>query len=345
MAARGGHKEGFAGVPRAAGMVARLACAEALKAGVAVAPLLARAHLTEAQIADPRARLVARDQVRFLDVAAAALGDEIFGFHLAGRIELREAGLLYYVMASSRTMLEAMQRSVRYWSINNEGIVQHCSAGRHLDLRLDYVGTSRHLDRHHTECWAALMVRAMRELTTKDLAPVHVRFVHQRSACPPELARFFGGRVEFGAPTDDIRFDRSAAALPIASADRYLNRMLVAYCEEALAHRRSVKGSLQTRVENAIVPLLPHGEASAARVAAKLGLSERTFTRRLAAESSSFSAVLDRLRHDLARRYLADADNSISRIAWLLGYGEVSAFSRAFKRWTGRSPRDARAER
>jgi AraC-like DNA-binding protein len=74
-----------------------------------------------------------------------------------------------------------------------------------------------------------------------------------------------------------------------------------------------------------------------------LGTSQRTFARRLAAEGLTFSSVLEDLRSDLAERYLADKHLSISEIAWLLGYREVSAFTHAFKRWTGATPREARA--
>jgi AraC-like DNA-binding protein len=96
-------------------------------------------------------------------------------------------------------------------------------------------------------------------------------------------------------------------------------------------------------VENAIVPLLPHGKVRASEIAARLGLSQRTCARRLAAEGLTFSQVLLGLRGDLARRYLSDPHLSISRIAWLLGYQEVSAFTHAYKHWTGKTPRQARA--
>jgi AraC-like DNA-binding protein len=72
-------------------------------------------------------------------------------------------------------------------------------------------------------------------------------------------------------------------------------------------------------------------------------MSPRTLGRRLAAEGFTFTSVLDRLRVDLAQRYLQEEDLTISKIAWLLGYQEASAFTHAYKRWTGRTPREARA--
>jgi AraC-like DNA-binding protein len=95
-------------------------------------------------------------------------------------------------------------------------------------------------------------------------------------------------------------------------------------------------------VENAIAPLLPHGKVRAEVIARQLGLSERTLARRLAEEGLSFSEVLKQLRRDLAVRYLNDGDHHISTVAWLLGFHEVSAFSHAFKQWTGLPPSQMR---
>ena len=130
--------------------------------------------------------------------------------------------------------------------------------------------------------------------------------------------------------------------MPVVTADNYLNKLLVTYCEEALARRPTRRGSFRAGVENAIVPLLPHGDANFSTIARRLGLSQRTLARRLAAESLNFSDVLQNLKVDLACRYLADKDLSISQVAWLLGYQEVSSLTHAFKRWTGKTPREAR---
>jgi len=83
--------------------------------------------------------------------------------------------------------------------------------------------------------------------------------------------------------------------------------------------------------------------ARAETVARELGLGSRTLARRLEAEGLTFSSLLEKLRRDLARRYLADDHLSISQIAWLLGYREIAAFSHAFKRMTGKTPREARS--
>jgi AraC-like DNA-binding protein len=90
------------------------------------------------------------------------------------------------------------------------------------------------------------------------------------------------------------------------------------------------------------VSLLPHGHANLDAVANRIGVSQRTLARRLAAEGQNYSAVLEDLKAELAKHYLADNDLTVSQIAWLLGYQEVSSFTHAFKRWSGKTPRQVR---
>ena len=89
--------------------------------------------------------------------------------------------------------------------------------------------------------------------------------------------------------------------------------------------------------------LLPHGRATASEVARRLGISSRTFSRKLGEEGTSFAEILDQLAAALAKRYLYDETLPVSEIAWLLGYREVSSLTHAFKRWTGTTPRRFRS--
>jgi AraC-like DNA-binding protein len=331
-------------LPSSTGAMTRLACAHAKASGIAIEPLLKKAGLTLREIENPQARLKVRDQIEFLNLAAAALDDDLLGFHLAQLPDLREIGLLYYVLASSDVMIEAFQRAARYSSIVNDGISPTCIDGRDFGLSLRYVGVSRHRDRHQIEFWMTVLVRTCRQLSGLRLLPNRVQLAHRRERDCGEFDEFFGNAIEFGAACDEITFEARVGRLPIVSADPYLNKLLIAYCEDALVNRQGAAGSFRSSVENAVIPLLPHGKAQASEIARRLGASERTFARRLSSEGLTYSALLERLRCDLAQRYLADGDLSISQIAWMLGYREIGAFSRAFKRWTGRTPRDARSQ-
>ena len=212
-----------------------------------------------------------------------------------------------------------------------------------FEITYGYVGVSRHLDRHQIESFATATVRICRQLTGQRVTPTRVRFIHRRNTVSPEFTEYFNG-VEFGAAVDEVAFAPTAAQLPVVSADPYLNKLLIGYCEEALARRPQNLSSFRAVVENAAVPLLPHGKAQAAEIAGRLGMSQRTFARRLSLEGVTFSEVLESLKSYLAQRYLADKSLSISQIAWLLGYQEVSAFTHAFKRWTGKTPRESRSQ-
>ena len=125
--------------------------------------------------------------------------------------------------------------------------------------------------------------------------------------------------------------------LPIISGDSRLLQILTAHADDLLAERHSVS-ALQSMVVNQLVDLLPSGEARAAAVAQRLGMSTRTFTRHLAEDGTTFGEILEQLRQHLASRYLAENRMSSQQIAWLLGYSELGAFIHAYKRWTGTTP-------
>jgi AraC-like DNA-binding protein len=330
--------------PSATGAIARLAYAQLIKARVEMGPLMKKAGLIPHQVEDPTARLRVRDQIAFLNLAADALQDNLLGFHLAQSPDPREFGLLYYILASSEYVGEALQRGARFSLVVNEGIFLNYIEGSDVCIRFAYVGVSRHLDRHQIEFWMVALVRACRRLTGLRVVPARVRLTHHRDDASSEFTEFFGGDLEFGAAVDEIAFATSVKQMPIVSADSYLNRILITYCEETASRRTKESSSFRSNVENAIVPLLPHGKARAGEIACRLGVSQRTFARRLSLEGLTFSEILEGLRSDLAQRHLADGDLSISQIAWLLGYREVSAFTHAFKRWTGRTPREARLQ-
>ena len=156
------------------------------------------------------------------------------------------------------------------------------------------------------------------------------------------MARFVGTKVEFGADKDEFALHLDAHELPLIHADAHLNDLLLKYCEAALANRKGDVSQLRTKVENAISSLLPHGRVLVEDVARSMGMSKRTLARRLSDEGLNFTEILQQLRRDLAVRYLDDRKLHVSKIAWLLGFNEVSAFTHAFKRWTGKTPREMR---
>jgi AraC-like DNA-binding protein len=294
------------------------------------------------QIGNPDMRVGVAAQIAFLDLAARALDDPLLGFRLAHDLEPRQVGLLHYVLGSSATLGDAIERVRRYTSIVNAGVVVTCAATADFTVGLQYAGVARHSDRQQMEFLVTTFVRACRALTGQMLAPTSVSLVHRRSGNPAELERFLRCRITFGADADTMVFDRNAPQLALVGADPHLNRILLRYCEEALSHRGSNVSPVRVAVENAVAPLLPHGKARIADVARELGMSSRTLARRLSAEEQSFAGIVEQLRRDLVMRYLGEAGLSTSQVAWLVGYQGVSALTNACKRWTGKNPTQLR---
>jgi AraC-like DNA-binding protein len=333
----------FAALPTAAGGLTRLAHERAREAGLDTGALLSKVGLSEVQILDRAARIKVRQQIDFVELVAHAVNDPFLGFHLGLLPDLRELGLIYYVLASSDTFGEAWRRGARYTGMINEGISLRYRDGDEIWMEIGYVGVPRHIDRHQIEFCMTALVRLCRQLTGRELLPGCVRFAHHRNQDASELSAFFGCKVEFGMRADIVAFEAAVRSLPILTADPYLNELLIANAEEALARRPRPHASFRSEVENAMAQRLPHGSARAGDIARTLGVSQRTLARRLAAEGATFSDVLEGLRSDLALRYLTDDGLTISQVAWLVGYQEISAFTHAFKRWTGMTPREARA--
>jgi AraC-like DNA-binding protein len=335
-------EQGLTSLPTARGGLSRLVIARLQTAGVPVAPILRLVGLTPELIAEPDERLSVRSQIALLDEAAVALKDDCIGFTLARDHDPRAIGLLYYVMASSRTLGEALKRLARYSKVTNEALVFGCREGNRLIVSLRYAGVPRHSDRHQVEFCMFAAIRICRVLTGLNLVPQYFSIAHHRSGDVSEMARFVGTKVEFGADADGFALDVDASEAPLIHADSYLNDLLLKYCEAALAGRRDDVSQLRTKVENAISSLLPHGRALVGDVARSLAMSERTLGRKLADEGLNFTEILQQLRRDLAFRYLNDRKLHVSKIAWLLGFRDVSAFTHAFKRWTGKTPSQMR---
>jgi len=135
-------------------------------------PLLKRVGLTPEVIADPEERLSVRSQVALLDEAAIALNDDCLGFTLARDFEPRELGLLYYVMASSQTLGDALKRIARYSHITNEALVVGYREGNRLIVDLSYSGVARHSERHQIEFCMFALLRICRMLTGQNLVPL-----------------------------------------------------------------------------------------------------------------------------------------------------------------------------
>ena len=340
------NRQRFSSIPTASGAITRAAYARALETGLDVEPLLKASSLTVRQVENTNFRIAVKNQIKFLNLVADALSDEFLGVHLAEGVDLRTLGLIYYVLASSTTLGDALRRASRYSAINNEGVqITFRENPNQLSIIFRYIGVARLNDRHQIEFFVVTLLRICRQLTDRHLSPTTIKLVHRRTHMPARLRSILGCKVLFGSDIDEVAYRQPFKNASIGDADPYLNSLLVKYCEEASANHYAGSGAWRLNVENAIAQLLPHGRAEMTEVAQRLGISQRTLGRRLASEGHTFGEILDGLRFDLATRYLHEHDLPTSEVAWLLGYQETSAFYHAFKRWTGKTPKQTRSMR
>ena len=151
-------------------------------------------------------------------------------------------------------------------------------------------------------------------------------------------ARIFGCPVKFGQPRAALVMKREALSEPVTHADAILLSVLEDHADRLIAETPKLDQGLESKVRAVLRNEMKGGTVSAEQVAKRLGLSARTLQRRLDACSTSYAEVLANERLAVAEGYLKKGEISLDEIAWLLGFSEQSAFARAFRRWTGKSP-------
>jgi AraC-like DNA-binding protein len=314
--------------------------------GIAATELLQKAEIKPYLLNQKAARIPFYQHAALLDLAAKATENGCFGLDLvANEIDPRDSGLLGYTALSSKTFGEALKVVERYLHVLNEAIDVSVEFSPR-EVTIDYHLSDARLaaPRQAVEFAAANLVRGARVLTNSRLRPGEVKFRHSRNNDIAKFERFFGCPVHFGTRHNSLTFSRRQLTLPVATADERLHQLLTGYCEEIIASREDSSPDLQHRVERIIAKLLSRGEAETEAVAHELGMSVRTLARRLADLGVSFAQILDELRYDLALKYLQDPNLSLSQIAFLLGYSELSAFSHAFRRWARATPGEWRTK-
>jgi AraC-like DNA-binding protein len=191
-----------------------------------------------------------------------------------------------------------------------------------------------------TESTFARLIHGPRRFgVTPRAIAVHV--THKSPAYRAEYERVFAAPVTFEAQRNAILFDLASITQRIRRQPRYAFGILAEHADALLKSLEATK-TMRGRVESLLMPILHTGNAEIGTIAAKLGMSRQTLFRRLKDEGTTFQKVLDDLRHRLALDYLGAKKVSVSETAYLVGFSDRAAFTRAFKRWTGTSPRAIR---
>ena len=189
-----------------------------------------------------------------------------------------------------------------------------------------------------SESTFARIVCTMRRLVGDRPMLKTVQFTHTQPAYRAEYERIFRVPVEFGSERNALRLDEGLlSSVRFPAAPRYVTGVLKDHAD-ALLDRLDRSRSIRAKVESLLVAVLQSGDVGIDAISGKLGQSRQTLFRKLKLEGVTFEQVLDELRHKLALHYLSCQRASVKQTACLLGFSDTTAFSRAFKRWTGHTP-------
>jgi AraC-like DNA-binding protein len=182
----------------------------------------------------------------------------------------------------------------------------------------------------------AWIMSALRVNLQQKLAPISVSFTHGRPVCAGKYYEYFQSPVIFDSPVSRLELPLDMVDLILPSG----NEKLATFSDQAMAIYLATLDNedLVTRVKKIIVEHLPSGDATVENAAAELYLSTRKLQRLLKEKGTTFISLLNETRMRIARQYVQNKNMDLTEIAFLLGFAEMSTFSRSFKRWTGQSP-------
>jgi AraC-like DNA-binding protein len=301
-------------------------------AGGDVAGLLQRFALPRSAERDAEVVLPIDRLQRFLDDAADAACDPFLGVHLAEQIRRGAYGLLEFSCRSAPTIGEALRRIVRYISLLNE-LVEVTLEDGVIEQRIP--GQPLCVGRHGNEFFVAMLLVQARRLTDRPIVPSRAWFAHPAPRQLAPLVSLLGtDQLRFDCEKNGMALPRAVLEAPLASHDPALLALLDQQAEEALSLRSSPSRFLG-QVRQKVRDHLRDGLPTVDEAARELAMSPRTLQRRLSDEGTSWAQLVDEVRQELARRWVSEGARPLGEVAFLLGYSELSAFLRAFKRWTG----------
>ncbi|WP_233855708.1 AraC family transcriptional regulator [Paraburkholderia sp. HD33-4] len=299
--------------------------------------LLRQVGLDAATLANPEQRIPVSAGCQLLEASARETKCPTFGLQMAELRQDFDFGVVGMLLAHKRTLREVLLASIQYRHLLNEALGLHIeTAAGKVIIREEVVSELDVPTRQATELAVGLLARTCNALLGQGWKPVSVHFAH---AAPPDVRpyrRFFGCPVSFNSDFNGIVCAASDLDQPNPNADPELVKYAESLARPLDASRPE---SMTDEVRKAIYLLLPLEQASVDQVASHLHLSARTLRRRLETAGTSFSDLLEEVRHNLAIRYLNNSRYPIGGVATLLGYARQASFTRWFTSGFGMTPR------
>ncbi|WP_437613042.1 AraC-like transcriptional regulator QhpR [Erwinia sp. V71] len=294
-------------------------------------------------LASPTLSLGLVNYCRVMEEAARYSGFDNFGLHYGRQFKPQSLGLIGYVGLCSATLEQALQNVVNAFPFH-----QHDTLTRLVDRgdcwRFDY--QVRHgailCRRQDAELTLGMIMNLIRHVAGKNWSPREVHFEHPRPEFWHEHCKVFDAPVYFDQPFNSLVIAKRDLLRAMPESDPVLLTVVQDAIRRLNCHapQQNIVDQARSQVHLALM----QGEPVLEEVAEKMGLSSWSLQRRLRDEGLSFTALVDKVRCEMATHYLQQKQLPISEMALLLGYSEVSAFSRAFRRWFGISPRQWRQD-
>jgi AraC-like DNA-binding protein len=312
--------------------------------GASSTALLTESNISAADLDDHDNRIPLPKHIALLRTAKKLCDDPALALHHADAVNLADVSVVGLIGYACETILDAFVQLSRY-----SRLIMDLDLGRadRFQLLPDEAGLWLVDNRSNpneypelTEGTFAQIVNGTRRFgSTPFVKAVHV--THPDPGYRGEYERIFDAPVTFESTRNAMRIDPAWLSHRVAQQPRYVFGVLTRHADALLA-KLDASDTMRSRVEELLLRTLHTGEVGMEHIAREIGLGRDTLYRRLKTEGVTFAQLLDELRHRLALDYLGAGKVSVNETAYLLGFSDPAAFSRAFKRWTGERPGRAR---
>ena len=308
-------------------------------AGGSRAAFLSRAGLDPQLLERSEVRLALEDYMRTLDAAVEVSGNPALGLHLGEHASPAMYHLVAHLVEHASTLGEGIEMMLRYSELLASGFAPRLIDGaERVSLRLDYLRGDSGPIRLTAEFALAGMLRMLRQYLGESVSEHVACFAYPAPAYASEYRRVFAGAERFSQPFTEMQFPRAWLARSQLFANPALKNLLMSQAERELAQLEH-GGGMVVRVQRVLAQSNPRDLPSMNDVARELDISARTLARKLQTEGVTYAALLDDRRTHAAKRLLEARRSTIQQVAHAMGFADAPAFHRAFRRWTGVTPK------
>jgi AraC-like DNA-binding protein len=312
---------------------------DAIKAAGADADFVVQAAgIKRAVLEQPEGFIAASLFANILEQAARVSGDDAFGMHFGEQYNPKDIGPLVYVILNSPTIAAGLANTARYLRIHNQAAKGEVVIERDRAC-ITFVPNQlpTEASRQHNEYAMTVALSTIRLMVGSEWTPQEVHFMHHLATATPEHSRIFRAPVLFDCSVNAFLVPTELLPRHVPAADARLYRVLKTYVD-TIMDGLPQEDEMLAQIRRAIAEALRDGHPKLSRVAKQVAMSPRSLQRRLGEWRLDFKRLVDDTRQRIAIEHLRRNQDSLTEIAFMLGYSDLSAFTRAFKRWTGTAP-------